>query len=144
MQSYEFSITEAQLAALLEVYPNTGKNSHVGNIAIRIVELFFLERTPEATFNKGTNGADLEVLINGELDRYEIKGTVDDGISWSKLKVSSQDCYDCLVKGMILIRVTSIGKTKMNLHFLKYGEDFTMEPEIRFAVKPMRKRKNAG
>ena len=46
--------------------------------------------------------------------------------------------------GMTLIRVTSIGKTEMTLHFMKYGEDFTMEPEVRFAVKPIKKPQNAG
>jgi hypothetical protein len=144
MQSYEFSISETQLAALLALYPNTGKNSHVGNIAVKVVELYFLDRHSEATFNRGTKGADLEVNVNGEIGRYEIKGTIDQSISWSKLKVSSQDCYDGLMAGMTLIRVTSIGKTNMTLHFMKYGEDFTMEPEVRFAVKPIKKPRNTG
>lgn len=144
MQSYEFHISETQLATLLELYPNTGKNSHVGNIAVKIVELFFLDRYLGVTFNRGTSGADLEVNINNEVQRYEIKGTIDDNISWAKLKVSSKDCYDCLIAGMILIRVTSIGKTKVALHFMKYGEDFTMEPEVRFAVKPIKKTRTTG
>ncbi|MFN8290191.1 MAG: hypothetical protein U0U70_08045 [Chitinophagaceae bacterium] len=144
MQSYEFSISETQLATLLELYPNTGKNSHVGNIAVKVVELYFLDRYPGVIFNRGKSGADLEVNVNGKVDRYEIKGTIDNSISWSKLKVSSQDCYDCLMAGMTLIRVTSIGKTDMTLHFMKYGEDFTMEPEVRFAVKPIKKPRNDG
>ena len=74
MQSYKFSVSETQLTTLLELYPNTGKNSHVGNIAVKVVELYFRDRHPEATFNRGTGGADLEVNVNGQMDRYEIKG----------------------------------------------------------------------
>jgi hypothetical protein len=138
MTSYDFEITPDQLQTLLTSYPNLGKNSHVGNIAVKVVELFFLARDPGATFRLGAKGADIEVNTEGRIERFEIKGTADKDISWAKLKVSSQDCYQCLVEGMRLIRVTGIGATRMKIHFLKYGEDFTLVPETRYAVKPMK------
>jgi hypothetical protein len=139
MESFDFEITQDQLSELISSYPNIGKNSHVGNIAVKVVELFFLSKYPDALFSRGTKGADIEVLHSGKVERYEVKGTVDPEISWQKLKVSSQDCYNCLVEGMVLIRVTNIGNTKMRLHFMKYGVDFTLETEVRYAVKQLKK-----
>jgi hypothetical protein len=139
MESVDFEITKEQLGELISSYPNIGKNSHVGHIAVKVVELFFLSKYPDATFSRGTKGADIEVLHSGKTERYEVKGTIDPEISWSKLKVSSQDCYNCLVEGMVLIRVTNIGNTQMKLYFMKYGEDFTLEKEVRYAVKKLKK-----
>jgi len=86
----------------------------------------------------GRNGADLWVTTNGTTEAYEIKGTVDRDISWSKLKVSSRNCHDALVAGMTLIRVTGIGEAKMQLHFMKYGKDFSLVSEPRWSVKPIK------
>ncbi|HET6256234.1 MAG TPA: hypothetical protein VFE32_19305 [Puia sp.] len=137
-----FAINQEQLDRLLSHHPNTGKNSDVGSIAVKIVEMYFKNRYPDATFLKGSKGADMEVNYQGKIERFEVKGTVDPSIAWQKLKVSSQDCYECLLEGMTLIRVTSIGALKMKLHFMKYGEDFILEPEVRFAVKPVRNSKS--
>lgn len=123
---------------------NMGKNSHVGNVAVGLVKLFFLSQDPDATFSIGDKGADLEVNYNGMVERFEIKGTVEGDIAWQKLKVSSQDCYNCLKKGMRLIRVTGVGSRMVGVHFLKFGEDFDLVPEVRYAVKPIRKAKNVG
>jgi hypothetical protein len=141
MTSVEFEISQEQLNYLLSVNPNTGKNWDVGSIAVNVVQLYFKSEHPDAAFLPGSKGADLEVSYSGKLERFEIKGTVDKSIAWQKLKVSSQDCYDCLLQGMTLIRVTSIGSLKMKLYFMKHGEDFILEPEVRFAVKPVRKAK---
>jgi hypothetical protein len=141
MVSYDFEISNEQLNYLLSIHPNTGKNWDIGNIAVKIVEMYFRDRHPNATFLKGTKGADIEVCYDGKREQFEVKGTADCFVAWSKLKVSSQDCYECLIQGMILIRVTSIGSLKMKLHFMKYGDDFTLEKEVRYAVKPVRKRK---
>jgi hypothetical protein len=141
MTTDDFEITQEQLDSLLSLYPNTGKNSDVGSMAVRIVEMYFKNKHPDATFLQGSKGADIQVNYNGKSERYEVKGTIDHSIAWQKLKVSSQDCHDCLLNGMILIRVTSIGLLKMKLHFLKHGEDFLLQPEVRFAVKPIRQAK---
>lgn len=137
MKVVEFELSQEELESLLNEYPNLGKNSHVGNLAVRIVELYFLSINPAATFAIGTDGADIEVHSKGESMRYEIKGTAAATISWSKLKVSSQQSYNSLVSGMELIRVTNIGNAKMKIHFLKFGVDFKLTPEARWAVSPI-------
>lgn len=140
MISDDFEISQEQLNYLLSIHPNTGKNWDVGSIAMRVIEMYFKNKYPDATFLSGIKGADIEVTCGGKTERFEVKGTTDQSIAWQKLKVSSQDCHDCLIQGMTLIRVTSIGSLKMKLHFMKHGEDFILEPEVRFAVRPIRKK----
>lgn len=134
MTSKTFEISVEQLERLLKDYPNMGKNSHVGNIAVKVVELYFLSIDPTSKFETGKKGADLTVRYGGKTELFEIKGTVDKDIAWTKLKVSSNDCYNALINGMTLIRVTNIGEAKMGLHFMKHGEDFVLVPEARWAV----------
>lgn len=135
MKSYDFEITDAELNELLKRYPNMGKNSHVGGMAVELVKKYFLRMHPKATIELGKEGADIKISHAGFSESFEIKGTPDSTISWTKLKVSSQDCYEGLVKGMTLIRVCNVGKTAVTLHFMKYNEDFKLVPEVRFAVK---------
>jgi hypothetical protein len=135
---HEFHIPTEKLTELKKLYPNMGKNSHVGEMAVRIVELYFQQSDPEARFKVIKGGGDLAVDSNGCTRNYEVKGTVDADISWSKLKVSSKECHDALKEGMTLIRVTSVGESKVYLHFLQYGTDFTLAEEARWAVKRIR------
>jgi hypothetical protein len=134
-----FELSPEQLEQLLRDYPNMGKNSHVGNLAVKVVELYFLSIDPKAQFVAGKKGPDLIVTYNGVTEPCEIKGTVDKDIAWAKLKVSSSDCYNALVNGMTLIRVTNIGEAKMVLYFMKYGEDFNLLPEPRWSVTPLKR-----
>lgn len=119
------------------MYPNKGKNSDVGNIAVMVVELYFKSIDPNATFIRGAS-IDLQVTSNGCTEKYEIKGTEDADIAWGKLKVSSTRCYEELMNGMTLIRVSNIRNTNMTLYFLKYGEDFTMVHEPRWSIRKIR------
>jgi hypothetical protein len=97
-----------------------------------------LNKDPNAKFAIGKDGADLEVKMKGKTECFEIKGTEDKSLAWAKLKVSSQSSYNSLVNGMVLIRVTGIGTTEVKLHFMKYNEDFTIVPEIRYALKRLK------
>ena len=119
---------------MLTLYPNTGKNSDVGKLAIEIAKLYFLSINDTTTFIPNKNGIDLSTLVNGISENYEIKGTTDNNISWNKLKVSSQNCHDLLINGMTLTRITNIGLTEMTFYFLKNTEDFELVPEPRWSV----------
>lgn len=135
MNILDFSITQKQLKNLLTLYPNTGKNSHVGKIAVEVAKLYFLSINDQYTFLVNKNGVDLSVMVNGQNENYEIKGTADKNIGWNKLKVSSYKCYKRLVdEKMPIIRITNIGSKDMTLYFLKFGEDFELNPEARWAV----------
>jgi hypothetical protein len=142
MRTYNFEISDDELNELLSRYPNMGKNSHVGGMAVELVRKYFMAKHPDAVIELGNAGADLQISHAEDIQRYEIKGTPDNAISWTKLKVSSQDCYDALIKGMTLIRVCNVGKRSINLHFMKYNEDFTLVPEVRFAVKRIKPTKS--
>jgi hypothetical protein len=134
MTTVNFSISDEQLNNLLTLYPNTGKNSDVGKLAVEVAKLYFLSLNGLTSFITNKKGIDLTVEANGLAENYEIKGTADKDISWNKLKVSSQNCHDHLVIGMTLIRITNIGSTTMTFHFLKYQEDFELIPEPRWSV----------
>lgn len=134
MTTQDFIITQEQLTDLLKRYPNTGKNSDVGKLAVEIAKLYFLSLNNKTTFTINKNRIDLSISVNETIGHYEIKGTADKSISWNKLKVSSQNSHDHLVSGMTLIRITNIGSTEMTLYFLKHNEDFELVPEPRWSI----------
>lgn len=134
MKTHVFSITEDQLKSLLILYPNIGKNSDIGKLAVELAKLYFLSINSSTTFITNKNRIDLSTSINDVVENYEIKGTSGNSIAWNKLKVSSQNCYELLIKGMTLIRITNIGSTKMTFYFLTYSEDFELVPEPRWSV----------
>lgn len=134
MTKHNFSITQDQLKDLLTLYPNTGKNSDVGKLAVELAKLYFLSINGSTTFVANKNRIDLSASINGVVENFEIKGTVANSIAWNKLKVSSQNCHELLINGMTLIRITNIGSTEMIFYFLTYSEDFELVPEPRWSV----------
>ena len=141
MRTVPFPITEAQLNTLLRGAKD-GKNSDIGKIAIEVVKLYFLSQDQDCTFKIGKrNQPDIIVTSKGKSTGYEVKGTQDADIAFDKLKVSSKFCRDELINGMEIIRVTNIRSNVMKLHFLKYGSDFTLVHEARWAVKEIRDKK---
>ena len=137
MTSLNFTLTNEQLNELSNKFPNIGKNSHVGRLAVEIAKFYFQDKYNEPKFIENKNGVDLTVVHNNLQSDYEVKGTSDAKIAYSKLKVSSQACYDKLVNGQILLRICNIGNQKVKLHFMKYNEDFTMISEPRWSVKKL-------
>lgn len=133
MTTIDFQISQEELNQLLSLYPNVGKNSNVGKYAIEVVKLYFLSRDKNASFSI-CKGGDIEVNSIDVSEQFEVKGTIDNKICFQKLKVSSHACYNALVNGMTLIRVTGIGSLNMKLHFMKFNEDFLLVPEPRWAV----------
>ena len=82
------------------------------------------------------DGVDLRVTIDGKTERIEVKGTQDFDIAWQKLKVSSKKSHDALVSGDASIyRVVDVDSANPRVYILTHGEDFTLEPEPRWAVK---------
>lgn len=138
MESKSFEISEEKLAKLLNMFPNMGKNGDVGKLAVEVVKEYFLSLDSNTSIQQGKNGIDIQVTSSGVTQNFEVKGTADPSIAWSKLKVSSQDCYNLLANGMKLIRVTNVGKTNLTLHFMEYGKDFTLKEEPRWAVKELK------
>ncbi|MFC3881044.1 hypothetical protein ACFOSV_12695 [Algoriphagus namhaensis] len=138
MTKETFKISKDFLDECLKKYPNLGKNSHVGQLGILMVKEFFKRKYPGCKFEVNSSKIDLKViLLNGEIKKYEVKSTVDSGLAWSKLKVSSTHCYNALQEGMPLVRITKIGEIEMDIYFLICGIDFTLIPEPRYSVKKL-------
>jgi hypothetical protein len=142
MISIDYKIPNSLFQKLSSNNTSKGKSSNIGQDAYKIVESYFKTKRPDVTnIEKGKEGADMAVYgIKGKIELFEIKGTEDPTISWTKLKVSSQACYNALTKGMILIRVTNVGSQKVTLNFMKFKEDFKLKPEARWAVTPATKK----
>jgi hypothetical protein len=135
MKTVNYKLTTKQIDKLHLSKPNFGKNADVGKIAVEIAKLYFEREYNSPSFIENNNGVDLTVSWGAMVEEYEIKGTVDPYIAFSKLKVSSQRVHDKLMNGLTLLRVCNIGKKEIVLHFMKYNEDFTMIPEPRWSVK---------
>ncbi len=135
MRPVNSKISEEQLAGLKASYPIKGKNSDIGKMAVEMVRLYFLSQHSAIIFKPCTTGGDIITCVNDLENHYEIKGTESSDIAFSKLKVSSWHCHNALVAGMELVRVTNIGNTQVQIHFMKYGEDFQLESEPRWSVK---------
>lgn len=138
MEKEVFKITEEELNQIKGSYSNMGKNSDIGDFALEIAKCFFKKKLGDINFIS-TKNIDLCFEAKGKTFEYEIKGTTDNDIAWNKLKVSSKNCHDLLENGMPIIRITNIGKTDMIIYTLMIDEDFTLKPEDRWAVCPIKK-----
>lgn len=115
---------------------NSQKNADIGKVTVEIVKLYFKSIYPNCSFKVGKNNEpDMIVIENNTEIPYEIKGTKGNNIAFNKVKISSKYCYDKLIEGMEIIRVTNIGESIVKIYFLKNGIDFKMEPEDRWKVK---------
>lgn len=142
MEPIDFHITQKKLNDLIRDAKD-GKNSDIGNLAVQVVKLYFLQKDPACTFIVGKrNQPDLIVTSRGKATEYEVKGTQSESLKFNQLKVSGNYSYKKLINGMELIRVTNLRKTNMKIYFLKYGVHFSMKPEPRWAIKEIKTAKS--
>ena len=87
----------------------------------------------EVNIEHDNNGADLRVSVGCETERIEVKGTKDTGISWGKLKVSSQQCYEALEsRAARLYRVVDIDSATPRIYILEYDAHYRLVREPRW------------
>ncbi|HLK84986.1 MAG TPA: hypothetical protein VKT27_00640 [Candidatus Binataceae bacterium] len=139
MESYPVELTDSEFNSLNLVCPKGEKNASIGTRALLTVRTYFRRKDPQCQI-KDVRGADLQiVLCDGSVNEIEVKGTDGPDLAWNKLKVSSQRSHDLLVEKRIPIyRVTNVWDGSPSIHVLVCGEDFTLEPELRWAVKPIK------
>jgi len=119
-------------------YPPGKGSGLIGKRSEEIVKIYFSRMDPNCKFSAPKNGADLEVVFStGESSSIvEIKGTADSDIAWSKLKVSSEHTKRMLIdEGVPIYRVTKVFEDEPVIYVLRYGKDFELQPEARWAVK---------
>ena len=110
--------------------------------AVNVVERYLKDKHGEQNIeiDRHIRGADLRIVFRSEGRKEEIievKGTASPHISWNQLKVSSQQSHDNLRAGIPLYRVTNVNSRTPRILILKHGRDFVMEPEPRWAVRPV-------
>jgi len=140
VQSITIELTDNELEQLNEEFPEGRSSAVIGKRAERIVEIYLRREHPDCEIARRAAGADLSVrLPSGEEFLVEVKGAASSRIEWGQLKVSSQPSYDSLSKeGTPIYRVCSVFDANPRLHVLRFGEDFQLVAEPRWAVKPMK------
>lgn len=105
--------------------------------ALNIVREFLKDRYgDDVEIEEDMDGVDLRVTTDSRTERIMVKGTAGSTMEWEKLKVSSPKSHDALVRGDALIyRVVDVHSAAPIVYMLIHGEDFTLEPEPRWAVK---------
>ena len=106
--------------------------------ALNIVREFLKDRFgDDVEIEEDGDGVDLRVTADdGRTERILVEGTAGSTMEWEKLKVSSPNSHDALVRGDALIyRVVDVHGADPIVYMLIHGEDFTLEPEPRWAVK---------
>ncbi|WP_419571852.1 hypothetical protein [Rheinheimera sp.] len=135
MERLEINIAEAEFANLNSLYPPTVKSSTVGARALALVKIHFRVTDPTCSFRENVEDCDLEVTSRGNVTRVEVKGTADQDVAWSKLKINGTPSHGALLAGMPLYRVVGVYERNPAILVLRYGIDFTTVPEPRWGVK---------
>lgn len=138
MQSITIGLSDSELEKLDEEFPEGQSSSVIGKRAERIVEIYMRREYPGCEISRFPAGADLSVWTpSGWEFLVEVKGAASSQIEWAQIKVSSQSSYDSLSnEGTPIYRVCSVFGANPQLHILRFEEDFYLEPEPRWAVKP--------
>jgi hypothetical protein len=140
MDTFRVRLSSDEFASLNQRFPVSEGSNQIGGRAVEIVKAHFRRKHPGCQFVTADRGADLAVLLDGSVPKqFEIKGTAGPDIAWQKLKVSSQASHDLLACGKAsVLRVTNVYGEEPVVFELRCGQDFHLEPELRWCVKPMR------
>lgn len=131
-------LTEDEYRKLNATFPRNMQSAKVGERAIELVRIYLKKKYPCCSFATPERGADLKVQHSQGTEQMEVKGTEASDISWAKIKVSSTQSHDLLKAGMPLYRVVSVYERIPRIFIMRNREDFEMDPEPRWRVKPSR------
>jgi hypothetical protein len=140
MNRFRVELSPDEFADVNRRFPVSEGSNQIGGRAIEIVKMHFRRTRPGCQFVAAAPGADLVVLLDGKAPiQFEVKGTAGGDSAWQQLKVSSQASHDLLVSGKAsVLRVTTVYGDEPILFELRCGQDFRLEPEARWCVRPMR------
>lgn len=141
MEIIKFEIPQREFKRLEREFAYEGKSSDIGHYALEIVRLYFESKGMKVELDRSREGADIVVGAGHHKVKYEVKGTQDSSIAFSKIKVSSTKSHKALEQGLVMIRVTNIRKREVTLYFLKCGTHFELVQEPRWSVKKIRQKK---
>jgi hypothetical protein len=137
MQRIEIAVPEPEYEVLSRRLPQTGKSSDIGRRAVELVKLHFKSLDPQCNFREQVDAFDLQVTRStGEVERLEVKGTASFNLDWARLKVSGIPSHSALASGTPLYRVTGVYARVPVIFVMRFPEDFRLEPEPRWSVRP--------
>lgn len=138
MQFKEIKLSDDEFEHLNEKFPEGQSSSVIGKRAEQIVQIHLGREYPGCEITFLAVGADLSVrTLCGEEFLVEVKGAASSRIEWGQLKVSSDSSYNSLsTEGTPIYRVCSVFDANPQLYILRFNEDFHLEREPRWAVKP--------
>jgi len=119
-------------------FPCGPKNNATRDRAYHIVKHWLLSH-PDTTVADIplAPGADITFTQAAKVTNAEIKGTEDNDIAWSKLKVSGTPSYNGILSGWPVYRVTAVFTKTPTIYILRHDEDFTFIPEPRWRVQQL-------
>lgn len=135
MEEHKINLTGQQIASLNNKYPITPGNKNTELRAEEIVKIYLSLKYSGCTFEQGTNGADLKVITTTDSFEIEVKGTKQENIAWTSLKINGNPSYRRLKADMPMYRVTGVFKDQPSVLILKYSQDFEMIQEDRWRVR---------
>lgn len=139
MKHHRLLLTEKEFDDLNRRFPASEGSGLIGRRAAAIVELHFKRQDPRCTFVSCPPGVDLHVQMpDAEALPIEIKGTAATLVAWPQLKVSSTNSHRLIVDGMPVYRVCNVFGREIDIYILRHGVDFILEPEPRWAFRPVR------
>lgn len=134
-------LSEVEFQRLNDKYPEGNGSGLIGQRAEEIVAMHLAKVRPGCKIEFPRSGADILVTeAGGNAERIEVKGTRSPDISWGQLKVSSAASFKALSEGSVSVyRVCSVFDRTPSIFVLRCGEHFRLEPEPRWAMKPVRR-----
>ncbi len=132
---FEFLLNDDDFQIVSKVHSKIGHNGSISKAAVEIVKCYYRSLNPKVIFDKGIQGSDIKITIDGSSECFEIKGTEKDDIDWTSLRVSSNQSHDLLVGGLRIIRVCGVGQRLVQLYYLQHGRDFTLVEEPRWRIQ---------
>ena len=136
--SFVVALSDVVFESLNAKFPASRGSNDIGKRAVEIVKAHFTGLHPGCQFPQPPKGADLSVLVEGDLKpaAFEVKGTADADIAWQQLKVSSRTSYELLVSGgAAVLRVKDVFGRKPVVYELHHGRDFKLEWRIGCAAQ---------
>lgn len=138
LKPIHFTLSKTDYKSLKVAYPNMRNNHDIGKLGVEVVKLY-LESKGAIEVLIEEKKVDIQAIINGKLEKYEVKSTCDSKIAFGKLKISSTKDYKSLVEeGMEIIRVCKVGQQTLDIYFLKYGVDFKIVQEPRWRLAKLK------
>lgn len=141
MDTEPVKLSDIEFSELQRSTPDNGSGNAVDRRAIALAYIYLARRHPGSERIPPPAGADIGLKHGNAVISYEVKGTRGVDIGSGKLRVSSLHCYNSLVAGTPVLRISGVFERTPVIRVMHYGTDFILRPEPRWTlslIKPSR------